>query len=112
MAEQPATKGEADCVSSKLDTATNRLDARMDRFEETLKSFGEKLDAMQLSINSLRTGVELRGDLVPAPGDGIANADGDMMFLHRLTVALKRHKGGVVVVLKRRTSKVKRWKYE
>ena len=76
MAEQPATKGE-------VDTATNRLDARMDRFEETLKSFGEKLDAMQLSINSLRTGVELRGDLVPAPGDGIANADGDMMFLHR-----------------------------
>jgi len=74
------------------------------------KEMEERVRALNI-LKSEQTGAQLVGDVVPAPGDGVV--DGDQMFVHRVSEALRRHKGCVIVVMKRvKRNRAKQWKYD
>ena len=86
------------------------------RIQERLeKKMEEHLEKRLRELNMLkseRTGVQLVGDVVPAPGV-VVDSDGDQKFVHRVTETLRRHKGCVIVLKRgRRKSRVKQWKYD
>ena len=106
--EKPLEKSIGDALEKRLEERIgDRLEKRMDERFDSLRA------GLEARFESLRTGVQLVGAVVPAPGDGVADADGDQMFLHRVTEALRRHKGGVIVLKRgKRKGKVKQWKYD
>jgi hypothetical protein len=96
------------------DRLEKRMDERFDSLRAGLEArFDSLREGLEARFESLRTGVQLVGAVVPVPGDGVADADGDQMFLHRVTEALRRHKGGVIVLKRgKRKGRVKQWKYD
>ena len=117
--EKPLEKSIGDALEKRLEERIgDRLEKRMDERFDSLRAglearFDSLREGLEARFESLRTGVQLVGAVVPAPGDGVADADGDQMFLHRVTEALRRHKGGVIVLKRgKRKGKVKQWKYD
>ena len=89
-----------------------QLDREMDQWlqEQLEKKMEERVRALNI-LKSEQTGAQLVGDVVPAPGDGVV--DGDQMFVHRVTEALRRQKGCVIVLMKRvKKNRAKQWKYD
>jgi predicted XRE-type DNA-binding protein len=83
---------------------------------ELKKEMDAKFEELKLMIMSQRAGIELAGEIVPTPAEGVVDSDGDLGAYHRITMALRRDKGGVLVVcmvpFSSKKRKVKRWKYE
>ena len=104
----PVTKKEFEKGVQNFATKVD-LETAIDAFRAEMNA---KFDEVLKIIKSQQSGVTLDGTLVPGPRDGVVDGDGDVMFLHRITAAVKRHKGAVICLVMLPTRKKKLWKYE
>ena len=115
MADKPATQSELLAFKTETDQKFDKIQVSLDALlafqDETARRFNS-LEQMIRDIQSRQVGVQLSGELVPPPTDGVVNPEEDSMLLHRQTTATRRYKGAGVVcvfVAKRRTGKSRKF---
>ena len=105
-----ATKSELQALREEMATKSE-----VQALRDDMAKMNERFNSMEQMMRDMQSqlrGVQLSGEIVPPPTDGVVNPEEDNMLLHRQTTATRRYKGAGVVcvfVAKRRAGKSRKF---